>query len=429
MNNRLAIARLRKFVLAFGDFLSFVAGLLLTLGIRYGFPIPADQLNAHRYPFGIIFIIWLLGFYIGGLYAIRKAKNDRSFFALFLTVFGVNAAVVALFFYFIPYFSITPKTVLFLDLAITLALTLGWRIFFNGIVSLPPLKIAVLGAGKEVDELLHELKKHPQHGYECVLHITDETHSKDLQKLIKEQEIDAIVVEMDYRNGREIQKNLFECIHLRVQFFDFVDFYEKIMQKIPLEAIDKAWFLENLNESGKQMADSLKRGADIFIALILGTVGIILFPFIAAAIWLDSGRPLFYSQMRVGRFNVPFKIYKFRSMHTDGKDSITRIGRFLRAAHLDEIPQLWNILKGEMSFVGPRPEQVGIVEDLKNKVPFYAERLLVRPGITGWAQFFMPHAKANEALAKLQYDLFYIKHRSLLLDLQILLKTLRILLS
>ncbi|MBI5413774.1 sugar transferase [Candidatus Peregrinibacteria bacterium] len=429
MNSRLKISGLRKFVLVFGDFLSFAAGLLLALGIRYGFPIPAEQLGAHRYPFGIIFIIWLLGFYVGGLYALRKAKNDKSFFALFLTVFGANAAVVVLFFYFIPYFSITPKTVLFLDLGITLTLTLGWRIIFNRVVSLPPLKIAVLGDGKEVDELLHELRMHPQHGYECAAHIKDEAQSKYLQKLVKDEEIDAIIVEMDYRNAHEVQKNLFECIQLRVQFFEFVDFYEKIMQKIPLAAIDKAWFLENLNESGKEMVDSLKRDADIFIALVLGVVGIILFPFVAAAIWLDSGRPLFYSQMRVGRFNSPFKIYKFRSMHIGGKDSVTRIGRFLRTSHLDEIPQLWNLLKGEMSFVGPRPEQVWIVEDLKNKVPFYTERLLVRPGITGWAQFFMPHAKADEALEKLQYDLFYIKHRSLLLDLQILLKTLRILLS
>lgn len=425
---KLSVLRFRQFILFLGDIACFIAGLFVALIIRYGWPIPEEYLAPHQLPFAIIFIIWFLGFYVGGLYNLRIIKQYRAFFTLFFTVFGINAAIAALSFYFVPFFSITPKTVLFLDLLATLILLIGWRWFFSAIAALPPRKLAVIGSGQEVDELLKDFEKHPQQGYRCIFHIKESHGSPNLPRELKSRDIDMVVVAADYRRSPELQKSLFACIPLHIQFVDFVDLYEQYFQKIPLAVIDRAWFLENLNELGKQFFSLVKRGMDIFASVIFGLIGLALTPFIVLAILINSGRPIFYSQTRVGQFEKPFRIYKFRSMRLDGQnESVTTIGGFLRKTHLDEIPQLWNIIRGEMSFVGPRPEQAVIVEQLKIKIPFYTERLLVRPGLTGWAQLYEPRARAEDALEKLQYDLFYVKHRSLLLDLEIILKTLRIL--
>lgn len=427
---RLGVLRFRQTILLIGDTVCFVVGLLLTLIIRYGWPLQEGAVSAHKLPFAILFVIWLAAFYVAGLYNLKFTKNKRDFFALLLIVFGINAGIAAMFFYFLPFLTIAPKTVLFLDLSITLILLLIWRIFFNASVKLPPRKLAILGSGVEVNELIEDLKRHPQQGYQCVLHMASTQNTDELTELLEEKNVDVVVVAVDYRASPELQKNLFSCISMHIQFFDFVDFYERYFQKIPLAVIDRAWFLENLNEPGKQFFSGLKRTSDIILAILLGIVGIILSPFIICAIWIDFGRPIFYSQKRISKFGKQFDILKFRTMKHEGDgSSVGVVGKFLRSSHLDEIPQLVNILAGDMSFVGPRPEQAHFVEGLKKEIPFYEERLLVRPGITGWAQLHEPHAKVKDALSKLQYDLFYIKHRSLLLDLEIILKTLRILLS
>lgn len=427
---KIKLPRFRSIILIAGDIICLLLGLFLALALRYGFPIPPEQIEIHRVPFSIIFGIWLLIFFGSGLFQLRSARNQRSFFTIFFKVFSINASIAVFFFYFIAFFSISPKTVMFLDLGATLLFLLLWRVLFNRFITIPPLKLAILGNSPEVKELLEDIKKHPQQGYACVLHSPHPPEAKEFISSLRDTSADALVVAVDYRHSPILQKSLLECLRLQIQFFDFVDFYEAYFQKVPHAAIDQTWFLENFNELGKRFFSIMKRATDIFFAIFLGFIGLILFPLIALAVWLEMERPIFYSQIRVGHFEKPFHIFKFRSMHHNGDtESISMVGKFLRRSHLDEIPQLWNILKGEMSFVGPRPEQVGIVEQLKSKIPFYAERFLVPPGITGWAQLHEPHAKAEDALTKLQYDLFYIKNRSILLDIEIILKTLRILLG
>lgn len=425
---KLAIVRFRTFLLATGDMVCLAGGLFLALVIRYGWPIPEKILSDHRLPFTILFCLWFLTFYVGGLYNLRQTKNQRQFFALFFTLLGINAALSVLVFYFIPFFSVTPKTVLFLDLGVTAGLLLIWRSLMNAFFALPPLKFVLLGSGDEVHELLGDVHKHPELGYECAAHYTTPQEVLNLVDFVKKQNIDAVVVALDYRTDLELQKKLFACIPLQIQFYDFVEFYEQYFQRIPLAAIDRAWFLENFNEPEKRFFSTVKRGTDILLGILLGIPGLVFFPFIALAVWLSMGRPVFFIQQRVSRYEKPFWIYKFRTMKQERHEAtITRVGQFLRRTHLDEIPQLWNILLGEMSFIGPRPEQVQFVNELKAKIPFYSERSLVAPGVTGWAQLHEPRARAEDALAKLQYDLFYVKHRSLLFDLEIVLRTLRVL--
>ncbi|MCD4694325.1 sugar transferase [bacterium] len=200
------------------------------------------------------------------------------------------------------------------------------------------------------------------------------------------------------------------------------------------------WFLENLNEGGKNWFDKFKKLYDLLLSLIFLIISLPVWLIIIVFIKIDSKGGVFFTQSRTGLNNKNFTIIKFRTMKIDGNDlsltkkkdkRITRVGAFLRKTRLDELPQLINIIKGEMSFVGPRPERPEFVEKLEIEIPFYNERMLVKPGITGWDQisgeYHSPTTK--DSLKKLQYDLFYIKNRSIYLDLSIVLKTIATVLS
>ena len=209
-------------------------------------------------------------------------------------------------------------------------------------------------------------------------------------------------------------------------------------KKIPLEAIDEIWFLENLSRAEKRIDEISKRVFDILFSLVGLLIIAILFPFIILFIKVDSQGPVFYAQKRMGKDGKIFTLYKFRTMIADAEKEgfqwalpndhrITRAGKVLRTLHLDELLQFYNILKGDISFVGPRPERPEFVEQLKKEIPYYEIRHLIKPGLTGWAQINYHYgASVGEAKEKLQYELYYIKNRSFFLDLGIILKTIRI---
>ena len=213
------------------------------------------------------------------------------------------------------------------------------------------------------------------------------------------------------------------------------------MKKVPLEAISQLWFLENISRGEKRLYEFLKRLTDISLAIIGGIVFAVLYPFIALAIKWETEGPVFYKQSRIGKGGKIFEVIKFRTMikeaekygavwATKNDQRVTKAGRFLRKTRLDELAQVINILKGEMSVVGPRAERPEFVEKLKKEIPFYDERLLVRPGLTGWAQInYGKDLDSNDTKEKLQYDLYYIKNRSLTIDLAVILKTIKTVLS
>ncbi|MFH1534764.1 MAG: sugar transferase, partial [Patescibacteria group bacterium] len=218
-------------------------------------------------------------------------------------------------------------------------------------------------------------------------------------------------------------------------------FYESVTGKIPVSLIDKTWFLENLLEINKQTFEKFKRVVDIIFSIILFIPFIIVYPFAALAIKINSKGPVFYKQKRVGKNEKFFEILKFRSMVADAEKNgaewakendkrITIAGNILRKTRIDELPQIWNVLKGDLSFVGPRPERPEFVQELENQIPHYSMRHLVRPGLSGWAQINFPYgASVEDATEKMQYDLYYIKNRSFLLEISIMLKTIMTLLS
>jgi exopolysaccharide biosynthesis polyprenyl glycosylphosphotransferase len=263
-------------------------------------------------------------------------------------------------------------------------------------------------------------------------------HTSDLLRLVDQLRVDEVVVATNNEVTEELFQLLVACQAHGVQVSYLPNLYEKLYRRIPVGDINPAWALYAMQ--GQPIFNRLrlisKRILDlVFIFLSLPILGLLL-PFLALAVRLDSPGPVFYRQLRSGRAGKTFSIIKFRTMVVDAeKDGrarwatendprITRVGRFLRKTRLDELPQLINILKGDMSLVGPRPERPEFIEELQKAIPFYRVRLLVKPGLTGWAQIHYDYGNSVEdALIKLQYDFYYIRYWSLWLDLYTLFKT------
>lgn len=214
--------------------------------------------------------------------------------------------------------------------------------------------------------------------------------------------------------------------------------YEEMTSRVPVHHLESDWiirsFVDELHVSG--IYELTKRLIDIVGALVGLLIFIVLLPFLAFAVWVDTGSPVFYSQERLGKGGIRFKIFKFRSMHQDSEmdggpyttmendPRVTRVGGFLRRSRLDELPQFWSVLRGEMSLVGPRAERPSLVKEYQKQIPFYRARLLVKPGLTGWAQINYGYVSSvTETVVKLEYDLYYIKHRRLAMDVSIILRT------
>jgi len=330
-------------------------------------------------------------------------------------------------------------------------LTLGllaWRSAYSWLISQPFLRerVYVLGSGERAQRVVQGLKSRPELGIDVVGwtgevtdDLTRESRATHLQQIARDKSVHRVIVAM--RDRRDAMPML-ELLHLRLQggvhIEDATSWLEKISGKIEVEHLYPSWIIF---EEGFRFTDTflwLRRCVHFVAALICLVVAAPLIPFIALAIRLDSPGPVFYRQKRVGRGEKIFYCYKFRSMRQDaeadsgatwaGDDDprITLVGKFLRTSRLDEIPQLWCVLKGDMAFVGPRPERPEFVEWLMKEIPYYGMRHLVHPGITGWAQVRYKYGNTVEdAKEKLKYDLFYIKNASIGLDVVILFQTIK----
>lgn len=439
--------QLKKIGLLCGDIVILYLSLYFTLLIRY-LSLPSATLwDSHFWPFTYVFIFWILIFYITNLYSLHAAvNNSRSFGSMVKAVMAAGALSV-LFFYLNPAINIAPKRNLLIYLLVFSILFVIWRRTFNWLLKsyFPVEKIAFVGYNGQVRELIDRFKQAPHLGYHVGL-ILNESHTdavsdvpiitkvEDLRKGVKKNGITKIVLASDPNQSPKIRAALFDCLPFKINFITLPNFYETVTGKVPIEAINQMWFLENLSEGTKSLFDFLKRLYDFLFALLLLVITAIFWPIIGVIIKLESQGPIFYKQKRLGRNYKTFTIIKFRTMKVDDNDGkptesndsrITRFGKFLRKTRIDELPQTLNIVVGDMSFVGPRPERPELVTELERQIPFYKERTLVKPGLTGWDQISGEyHSPSREdTLKKLQYDLFYIKNRSIYLDLSIILKT------
>jgi lipopolysaccharide/colanic/teichoic acid biosynthesis glycosyltransferase len=445
-------------ILITGDIAVFMISLWVTLFIRY-LEIPSlERLSAHVGPFLLLTSIWVLIFYMAGLYDKHTVFLKSLLFSRILNTQIVNILVAALIFIIVP-FSIAPKTNLVIYLFVSVALFTYWRlVLFNKISPRTQHKAILIADGPEAIELVDEINHNDRYNYSFV-RIIDEATAKNtpdfetkLLGLIEKEGISIIVANP---NGAYIEKVLpkifdLSFITFKLTFLDFYKVYEDTFDKIPLSALRYEWFITHVSQSKSFVYDLAKRIIDIIGSVVLGIGFLLIVPFIYIAMRIEGDKgPMFIAQERIGQRNKPVTVYKIRTMTENraasatwtNEDSaegnkITKVGNVLRKLSVDEIPQVWTILKGEMSLIGPRNDIKGLGERLASEIPYYNVRNLVKPGVTGWAQTHQQYMGNNispqsleESKERLSYDLYYVKNRSLMLDIAIALRTLKTVLS
>jgi exopolysaccharide biosynthesis polyprenyl glycosylphosphotransferase len=440
--------RFEKWLLFTGDVLAFFAALWLMLLVRYG-KFPDSELFAlHLSPFSLLFVVWLLVFFIAGLYQKHTVILKSRLPSLLLNTLIVNTILAVAFFYFIPYFVITPKTNLFIYLILSFFLILGWRIYgFPLLGSRRKQNALLIGSGSEMRELRNEVNQNSRYSIRFVSSVDlDRIDTLDFQeevlKTVYAEGIQIVAIDLHSEKVLPVLPHLYNLIFSKIRFIDMYKVYEDIFDRVPLSLLQYNWFLENISLAPKFTYDFLKRLMDMVLSLVLLVLSLPFYPVVWFALLFDEGRGWFSVQERLGKSNRPVKLYKFRTMtiaNDEGKwgqqeNKVTRVGGFLRRTRIDELPQLWNVLRGDISLIGPRPEFAEAVKQYEQAIPYYNVRRLIKPGLSGWAQIhheLHPHhgVDVQETKTKLSYDLYYIKNRSFLIDVQIALHTIRELVS
>lgn len=444
-NGMRRLPSLQLLTIFFGDVVMLYFSLWVTLALRY-FEFPSSEIvGLHVLPFSYLFVAWILVFYIASLYEPHTVIFKSKIPATILNVQAVNSLIAVLFFYLIPAFGITPKVTLFLYLLVSFVFVSGWRILGVQFLGLRKKEHAVLiGSGEETRKLYRVVNENPLYPMRFITWLDLEKlpgidFEKEILSRINVEGISLVVIDMKNEKVLPILPKLYDLIFSHVRFVEQYRIYEDIFDRIPLSLIGYNWFLENVSSHAHFGYDILKRVMDTILALILLIPSLIILPFVLLAIKLDDGGHFFYMPLRIGEGNKPFRIFKFRTMSVmdDGKElkananKITRVGKFLRATRIDELPQLWNVIAGDLSLIGPRPEFPGLVEVYNNQIPYYNMRHLIKPGLSGWAQVHhdKPPQTIDETKDKLAYDLYYLKNRSFALDIKIALKTVKTLIS
>lgn len=425
--------RTSRIILFLGDILAFVLALWLTLFVRYRQPPSGELFFNHLTPFSFIFLIWLISFVIADLYQRPFSILGQRLSVAILNTQAINSIIALAFFYFIPYFGITPKITLFIDLLFTYILIFVWRRYLaNKLIYRRRGRIIFLCQGKEVDEVKKEIIS--SNLYE-VIDSDDIRSPEDMTGAL-------VVIDPHDDNSKDLFQSYYQLIFHGVSFVSIYNLYEELFNRIPVSLLKERWFVENISNQPKPFYDFFKRVIDLIVSLTLGILSLVFYPFVWLALTIEGGDGIFSIQERVGQNNLPIKIFKFRTMrfandrgewNSGVKNEVTRVGRFLRKTRIDELPQLWNVVRGDISLIGPRPEFPAAVKFYSEQIPYYDARHLIKPGLSGWAQIYgeHPHHETNIELTKnkLSYDLYYVKHRNLWLDIFVVLRTIKTLLS
>ncbi len=432
------------FLIFLGDAALFYASLWATLALRY-LEVPSSELYAlHAEPFSYLFVVWVAVFYIANLYEPHTVVFKSKIPAAILNAQAVNSAIAVLFFYFIPAYGIAPKAMLFLYLVVSLALISLWRVFGVQFLRLRKKEQAVLiGSGDETHQLYRAVNDSPLYPMHFMTWVDiDKLSGIDFEDEVLapmySEGVSLAVVDIKNEKVSTILPKLYNLIFSHIRFVDQYRIYEDIFDRIPLSLIGYSWFLENVSSRAHFGYDVWKRAMDITLAVLLFVPSAVIVACAALVSMFAMPGPVFFTQERVGKGNRPIHILKLRTMTSEAdinQRRVTPFGAFLRKSRIDELPQLWNVLRGDLSLIGPRPETVPLVARYVLEIPYYNMRHLLTPGLSGWAQVHHekhPHGPAADVVEtknKLSYDLYYLKNRSLALDLKIALKTVKTLLS
>lgn len=405
------------------------ASLYLAVYLRYGQNFNQVTWYSHLKAFSFIYIFWLLVFFIHGLFELNSLRRYSGLVFNLVSAMLVNLLIAVVYFYFQPNLILTPRRLLLLLLAISFVFILGWQMLVKYLIkSKLTEKVYLFSFEGELNDLEKAIHEHGYLGFSVLGHLNEQS----LNQAAFGKDV-SIILPNNLNTKPEVLVKFYELRKLGVRFYNNRDFYENLLRRVYLSQLSEVWFLENINYREKRLYNFIKRIIDLLAGFFGLIAFVISFPFIALGIKINSSGMVMFIQERVGKNGKLFKVYKYRSMAfgtatntwTSVNDPrITKVGKFLRKSRLDELPQSINLILGNLSLVGPRPEQPHIVEELKRQIPFYDERHLVKPGLSGWAQLNVYAGSLEETKLKLQYDLYYIKRRSLLFDLEIIFKTL-----
>ena len=390
---------------------------------------------------------------VGG-YAPESMQSFRFGAARLLVGISLGVILISLLYFTSPGLTLWRSNTVY-SMVLAIILLLAVRVLLGGFVSGDTFKrrVLLLGAGRRAKRVV-DLERRVGSGFliaACV-DMKDappqvetaicRTDVESLADLVEKSEANEVVLALDERRNTVPVDALLRLKTTGVHVTDISDFLERETGRVDLDTLRPSWLIFSDGfSSGRQLSTIVKRGFDLAVSALLLIISAPIILFTAIMVKLESPGPAFYRQIRVGRYGEPFEILYLRSMRQDaeaggaaiwaqkGDTRVTRIGRVIRMIRVDELPQMWTVLKGDMSFVGPRPERPEFVAELEKQIPFYAERHMVKPGITGWAQINYPYgANLEDARHKLEYDLYYTKNYSPFLDLLIILQTLRVLL-
>jgi lipopolysaccharide/colanic/teichoic acid biosynthesis glycosyltransferase len=403
--------------------------LMIVINVRYPAGLSPDELQLHVIHFSVIYVLWMVVLFMHNIFEREVLQQTRKIIFSLVSAMVINLVIAVAYFYFQPDLILTPRRFLLGHVGLTFIFLITWCLLIRQVLARRLTEVLYLyNHGQDLQEFVAEIKQRPFLGWR----LADVISEIDLSTLSGKQSPIGLVIP-DSRDLPSTILQKFYALRLeQVKFYRYQDLYESVTRKVYLPTLSELWFLENIKYQEGQAYKLAKRIIDLLAGVVALAVLLVLYPLIALVIKLDSPGPVLFSQARVGKYGTIFKVHKFRTMRqgsgntwTAEQDSrITGVGKVLRRLRIDEWPQAVNLLKGEMSLVGPRPEQPHIVAQLRPEIPFYDERHLVKPGLTGWGQLNVYARTVEQTKTKLQYDLYYIKHRSWLFDGEIILKTL-----
>ena len=382
----------------------------------------------------MIIVSALIAYYIANVYNVATNKYKLKDMTTVIVINGILMTVTT----FSKIFTFYEGIILFGIITI-------FQIAFRYIVIMAVVekeRVVFVGENDYTEDLLESVKKDGQYVFVTSLNNTDmKALGKEILELYNTKKFDVLVDFTDkLLRDPKITEKLLQYKLEGLQYYNYLEFYETYENKLPISHLSPQWFLENTGFEIYHNNFNLKakRLLDLLFALLIGIFAAPVIVLAAIIVKLESKGPVFFIQERIGEGNKKFNIVKFRSKTTDAEkdgpqwaskndNRVTKFGKIMRATRIDELPQLWNVLRGEMSFVGPRPEREFFIQQLEKEIPYYNLRHTVKPGLTGWAQVMYPYgASVEDAYRKLQYDLYYIKHHSIPFDVKVLLKTVTI---
>ena len=449
----------KTLLMAASDGSFIVLGLLLATALRF---VNDDGIVRHHlfthemlWRFTLVVLVCELSLYYNDLYSSEVINRHDLLLVRTLQALGFACVSLALLYYVEPNLSLG-RGIAALAAPLILTMTLGWRVIVNktGLLFIHPERVLILGTSPEGIELVREIIRRPELHLKVVGFLDERGENigkslvnpgiigavNDVEGIVERERIDHVVLSLAERRGCTPARQLLHLKFAGVHVDDAHSYYERVTGRILLERLSPSWLILSEGFRKSRFLLASKRAIDIIVSSLLLALFLPIMGVVALAIWLESGSPIFFRQTRVGLKGKDFEVLKFRSMIQDAeKDGpkwavqddhrVTQVGQSIRKFRLDELPQLINVLRGEMSLVGPRPERPHFCSLLEQQIPFFGQRHAVRPGVTGWAQIKYSYGSTVEdAKAKLELDLFYIKNLSVMLDLAIIFETAKVML-